>query len=409
MIKLNQTTLELEPVDIAGSEVASFLSEAGTVLLDTADDSGSGPRTLLFAAPVHQVVAHQLEDVVGAIEEVDRRVSEGLWAAGIVGYEAGYAFESQFSAAGTDQPLLWFGLYEKPRLLSVVARANYVSTLESGGFQIAKPRAGIDQRDYVEKVEVIRRHIREGDVYQVNLTFPFCFDFEGDPRALFGRLRLAQPVSFAAYIETGSVTVLSLSPELFFELEDSCITTRPMKGTAPATSEYHVDEDVARRLRSDPKNRAENLMIVDLLRNDLARCCLPGSVVVPDLFTVERYPSVLQMTSTVQGTLAAGTSYQEIFRALFPCGSVTGAPKIRSMEIIRDLEDSPRGIYCGAIGYISPNDKATFSVAIRTITLKGTEAVMGTGSGIVWDSDPFAEFDECLLKTRFVKNAAIVS
>ncbi|MBT8400678.1 MAG: aminodeoxychorismate synthase component I [Rhodothermia bacterium] len=396
-----------QPVEFAGSDVPALLAQAGTVLLDTADGSGTEPRSVVFAAPVYEVVANRLEEVAGAIEEVERHVSDGLWAAGIVGYEAGYAFESQFSSCGAGQPLLWFGLYEKPWHLPADARATCMAALESGSMRIANPRAGIDQRDYVEKVEVIRGHIREGDIYQVNYTFPYCFDFEGDPRALFGRLRVAQPVSFAAYIETGSVTVLSLSPELFFERNGNRITTRPMKGTAPATSDPDVDDDVARKLRDDPKNRAENLMIVDLLRNDLARCCLPGSVVVRDLFTVERYPSVLQMTSTIEGTLGAATSYQKIFQALFPCGSVTGAPKIRAMDIIRDLEAGPRGIYCGAIGYISPNDAATFSVAIRTVTLKGTEAVMGTGSGIVWDSDPDAEFEECLLKTRFVKNAAI--
>ncbi len=392
--------------NISGPDVARLLAEVGTVLLDTADENGAEPRSLLFSAPVDEILARRIGEVDAAMADLDRRVAEGFWVAGFVGYESGYAFESRFSTYESSQPLLWFGVYEEPQRLSADARADCMATLQSQAFQITNSRAGIGKRAYVASVEAIRRHIREGDVYQVNLTFPFRFDFAGDPRALYSRLRIAQPVPYAAYLETGAITALSLSPELFFHREGSRITTRPMKGTAPATSYPDADERTARELRSDPKNRAENLMIVDLLRNDLARCCLPGSVVVPDLFTVQRYPSVLQMTSTIEGTLGGATSYREIFRALFPCGSVTGAPKIRAMEIIRDVEDGPRGIYCGAIGFISPRDTATFSVAIRTITLNGHQAVMGTGSGIVWDSGPQAEFDECLLKTRFLKNAA---
>ena len=260
-------------------------------------------------------------------------------------------------------------------------------------------------------VDTIKELIHEGDVYQINHTTRFSAAFEGDPVSLYPVLRSRQPVNFGSIIIAPDVTILSFSPELFFHLSDSELTARPMKGTAPRGVSDGEDHALSEWLQHDEKNRAENLMIVDLLRNDLSMVCKPGSVHVPDLFSVEKLPSVLQMTSTVRGTVEPGTRLSDIFSALFPCGSITGAPKIRAMRRIAEIEASPRGVYCGTIGYASPSspdstgslpEEATFSVAIRTATFSDSKMTFGAGGGIVWDSDPEDEYLEALLKRQFV-------
>jgi para-aminobenzoate synthetase/4-amino-4-deoxychorismate lyase len=252
---------------------------------------------------------------------------------------------------------------------------------------------------YTSAVESIRGHIGDGSVYQANLTVPLTFRTEASPTSLYARLRRSQPSPYAALVRGGGRRLVSLSPELFFRIESRTILARPMKGTAPRNTDGAA-------LAADPKNRAENLMIVDLLRNDLSRVSVPGSVRVPALFQLEAYPTVWQMTSTIQATLTPQARLSDAFQALFPCGSVTGAPKIRAMEIIREEESGPRGVYCGAIGYAGPDGSAAFSVPIRTIELAqaGTEwnGSLGLGSGIVWDSRAEDEYEECLLKGRFL-------
>ncbi len=377
-----------------------------SVLLDTGwlgtgwlGTSGGASEAWLFADPERVLTARTLAEVAPLLAELDRVAEAGRFAAGYLSYEAGYAFERIAPLGPQPGPLAWFGVYRRPEPL---AEAEVETLLaEAGTHRITEPQFALDRAAYGERVERVRRHIREGDVYQINLTAPFRFGFEGDPAGLYRALRRKQRVGFGALVRTGQDWVLSRSPELFFRRAGRRVTTRPMKGTARRGPAAAADAAQARWLTADEKNRAENLMIVDLLRNDLSVVAEPGSVTVPALFTAERYDTLWQMTSTVEATLRPGVGTAELVRALFPCGSVTGAPKIRAMQLIHGLEDGPRGVYCGAVGFVA-REQAVFNVPIRTVTLRGGEAAMGTGSGIVWDSDPEAEYDECLLKARFL-------
>jgi para-aminobenzoate synthetase/4-amino-4-deoxychorismate lyase len=248
----------------------------------------------------------------------------------------------------------------------------------------------------------VKDYIAAGDVYQINLTQKFFFDFEGDPAALYAALRRKQRVAYGGLIGAPELSVLSLSPELFLRREGQHMSTRPMKGTAPRGRTPREDARLKTWLAMDEKQRAENLMIVDLLRNDLGRVSRIGSVEVTDLFTVETYRSVHQMTSGISSELRSDMGLTDMLRALFPCGSVTGAPKVRAMEIIRELEGGPRGVYCGAIGHIAPSGDCQFNVAIRTVVLDGANGEMGIGGGIVADSKEESEYEECLLKAHFL-------
>jgi para-aminobenzoate synthetase/4-amino-4-deoxychorismate lyase len=259
-----------------------------------------------------------------------------------------------------------------------------------------------NREDHAAAVDRVKHHIHEGDVYQINLTHSYDFEVGGSYAAFYRALRSRQTAGFSAYLDTGKRRIISHSPELFFRRRGDLLQARPMKGTA-VRSETDTVHD-RRWLAEDAKNRAENLMIVDLLRNDLSACCLPGSVRVKDLFHVESYETLYQMTSTIEGRLRPSISNSEIVRALFPCGSVTGAPKIRAMHLIADIEREPRGVYCGAIGFVSPERIAMFSVAIRTAEVDSDSGrgTIGTGSGIVWDSESRGEYDEGVLKLRFL-------
>ncbi len=372
-----------------------------SVLLDTTrpgrDDTAGA---LLFAHPSEVLTAPSLESVPAFLADLDRRAAEGRWLAGYLTYEAGYAFEHIAPPKPADGPLGWFGVYDAPQRLAPEEADALLA--DAGGFEISPPAFALGRADYAGRVAAVRSHIREGDVYQINLTAPLSFRFNGDPAGLYAALRRRQRVGFGALIRAGERWVLSASPELFFRRDGDRITARPMKGTVRRGAAPEEDAAQAAWLTADPKNRAENLMIVDLLRNDLSVVAEPGSVRVPALFEPERYDTLWQMTSTVEATLRPGVGIAEVFRALFPCGSVTGAPKIRAMQVLHGLEDGPRGVYCGAIGYVSPESRAVFSVPIRTVELRGADARMGSGSGIVWDSDAEAEYDECLLKARFL-------
>jgi para-aminobenzoate synthetase/4-amino-4-deoxychorismate lyase len=260
----------------------------------------------------------------------------------------------------------------------------------------------IAKEDYCAKIRTIKQYIAAGETYQVNFTDRVCVATELSADQAFGALLQQQPVAYSAFLNIAGHHILSLSPELFFRIEGDRIVTRPMKGTMRRGLDVVEDAEATLRLQRDEKNRSEHVMIVDLLRNDLGRICTMGSVRVEDIFSVERYETLLQMTSTVAGTLRRGLSYYEIFKAMFPSGSITGAPKIRTMQIIHEMEEAPRGIYTGAIGYISPNGSSTFNVAIRTLVLKDGEARMGVGGGIVADSEPSDEYRECLLKAEFL-------
>jgi para-aminobenzoate synthetase/4-amino-4-deoxychorismate lyase len=264
----------------------------------------------------------------------------------------------------------------------------------------------ISREEYVEKIERIRRYIEAGDIYQANFTTKYRFGFDGCYYSFYRDLKRKQEVPYNAFIKSGESYVLSISPELFLRKEGRRVTTRPMKGTMLRGLTLEEDKRHAEHLGSDEKNRAENLMIVDLERNDLGRISRDGSVRVEELFTVEKYQTLYQMTSTVSAELREGVGFMELFRSIFPSGSVTGAPKIRSMEIIRELESGPRGVYTGAIGFIAPGGDAVFNIPIRTVTIDDDRGEMGVGSGIVYDSDPEAEYEECRLKAEFLLKEA---
>ncbi|MEZ0496334.1 aminodeoxychorismate synthase component I [Sphingomonas sp. IW22] len=365
------------------------------VLLDDARQGGAGAR--LYRAPREIVVARHVDAVLPALEAIRAGLGRGLHAAGFVAYGAGAAFESRAPATPHD-PLLWFGLFERAEAFDIAdlpdPRSAWVGAAEPA----------IDFATYATRLDQVLALIRAGDIYQANLTFPARARIMGDPLAAYARLRQASGAGWGAVVATGAATHLSLSPEMFFSLKAGQLTARPMKGTAPRDSDPRVDAAAASALAADPKQRAENLMIVDLMRNDLSRVAHPGSVRVPTLFDVEHYPTVHQMTSTVTADLAQGRDAVDALAALFPCGSITGAPKLRAMQAIAGIEDQPRGLYTGAIGHFVPNGDAAFNVAIRTLTLPAgaAHATLGLGSGIVADSSASAEWAECLAKGAFL-------
>jgi len=368
------------------------------VLLDDAREAGAPAR--LYDRPVRVVRADTPDAVQPALAEIRRGLAEGLHAAGMLAYEAGMTFASRAVDAGPpDGPLLWFGLFE--RYETIPAAALPALLPDPAGIWVGPPQPQIDREAYDARIARLLALIAAGDIYQANLTFAATVPFIGDPRALYARLRRQARAGYGALIDTGDETCLSLSPELFFTLEGDRLTCRPMKGTAPRGATPDVDRRLAQELAADPKQRAENLMIVDLMRNDLSQ--VAQGVSVPDLFTVETYPTVHQMTSTVSARLTPGRDAIDVLAALFPCGSITGAPKQRAMEVIAEVEQArPRGLYTGAIGRFDPSGDAALNVAIRTLTVRDGDAVMGLGSGIVADSVADQEWQECADKAAFV-------
>ena len=355
--------------------------------------------TRYYGAPRDRIVIHEPDHVEEGFAAIEHALESGLHVAGYAGYEVGYVLEPRLANLLPGErrtPLLDFGVF--------------------GGFEretVPLPRASVpgsvsltplwDEAAYAGVFERAMDYIHAGDVYQVNLTFPMAGTVSGDPAAIYGALRQHQPVQYGGLVCLGEPTVMTLSPELFFATEGREISVRPMKGTARRGETPHEDAALAGAMRADEKSRAENLMIVDLLRNDLGRVSEIGSVRVTDLYSVETYPTLHQMTSGIVSRLRPDVGVTELFASLFPCGSVTGAPKIRAMEIIRELETSPRGAYCGAIGYIEPGEVACFNVAIRTMSVFGDgSAIYNVGSAIVSDSRAPDEYQECLLKAKIM-------
>lgn len=362
-------------------------------LLDDQREGGTAARLYRGAAEV--VETRSPESVRGCFE---RLRASGRHAVGFLSYEAGLCLESKLSplrrepAAG-EPPLLWFGLFKDWEEVDARSWLPDPASAWAG-----RPRPLVRREDHEAALRAAQEHILAGDFYQANLTFPAEVPTSGHPLAIYAALRGRARAGWGGIVFTGAHWLLSFSPELFFTLEGRRITARPMKGTAPAGSDPAA-------LLEDPKQRAENLMIVDLLRNDLSRVSRPGTVKVPELFAVELYPTVLQMTSTVTAELDAGLGPWDVIEATFPCGSVTGAPKIRAMEAIAALERCPRGPYTGSIGRVAPDGEAAFNVAIRTLVLDAGASVahLGLGSGIVADSVPAGEWGECLAKGAFVE------
>ncbi len=365
------------------------------------EDGRGGGRALLFSEPEEIIVAREAADVAGAFARMEAATHRGLHLAGYASYELGYALERKFATQPTPRartPLLLFGAFRAPEpctLPPAETAAPFIPLTPAW-----------TKAEYAERFSKCRDYIFAGDVYQINLTFPLYGRYEGDPLVLYRGLRKRQPVAYGGVVALGEETVVSLSPEIFFEAQGQHIRARPMKGTAQRGVMPYEDMERAHHLTEDEKSRAENLMIVDLLRNDLSRLAEVGTVKVTDLFTIQTYPTLHQMTSGIEAQLRDDVTLKDLFTGLFPCGSVTGAPKIRAMEIIRDLECSARGVYCGSVGVIAPNGDIRFNVAIRTLTLfRDGELVCNVGSAVVADSGARAEYEECLIKARFLTGA----
>jgi para-aminobenzoate synthetase/4-amino-4-deoxychorismate lyase len=360
---------------------------------------------LRFEDPRQVIVARRQDEVRPALERVGEACGRGMWAAGFVSYEAGGAFDPAFATRPAGElPLLMFGVFDAPA-------PTRLEPASRGAYRLGAWEKSVTREAYLRAIDRIRGRIARGDTYQVNFTFRLRASFAGGAESLFADLARGANAPCAAFVDAGRFAILSLSPESFFTLEDGIVASRPMKGTAPRARTFAADEANAGRLRACAKNQAENVMIVDMVRNDIGRLAAAGSVCVTSLFDLERHPTVWQMTSTVTGRVDA--SLPEIMGAMFPPASVTGAPRAAAMAIIADLEDSPRGIYTGTIGFVAPGGRprgaapqgglrAQFNVAIRTAVIdrERGEAEYGVGSGIVWESVPSEEWVECEAKTR---------
>jgi para-aminobenzoate synthetase/4-amino-4-deoxychorismate lyase len=378
-----------------------MLPAAPVVLLQCPDASDG--EFLLFAEPREIICANLGDRMADAFARLEAARAAGFHLAGWLSYELAYLlqphkdrlYEHNFPL---DLPLLWFGVFDPPQK---IARAE----LSAQHRAYAGPlRYEWTATEYRHGFEDVQRYIRAGDIYQANLTFNSYITFAGDPFALWLDLFDAAAVRHAAFIDVSGFQILSLSPELHFSVSATReMECRPMKGTCPRGKDPHTDEQNRLALKASIKDRAENLMIVDLMRNDMARVAETGSVSVPELFRVETYPSLHTMISIVQAKLRQDVVISELIKALFPCGSVTGAPKLRAMEIIRQVESSPRGVYCGSIGHFAPDGSASFNVAIRTMVIEGNRGLLGIGGGVVHDSTAKSEYAECLLKAKFLE------
>lgn len=355
-----------------------------------------GSYFILFESPIYEIVANRKGEVIKALCTVDEFTRLGYYLAGFISFEAGYEIlgvERDFPDIGI--PLVWFGVFAKPRIVEIPYSYRR-------DFSVLNVVPSLSLEEYVEVVRRIKEYIKEGYSYQVNFTFKVFFEFEGDPLSLFLELRRKQRVKYGRFVKCGDGYILSVSPELFFRTRGNRITTKPMKGTIGRGRFIEEDRVMERKLFRSEKNRAENLMIVDLLRNDISKVSENGCVFVDRMFEVEKYETVFQMTSTVTGILRSDVKFSDVVKGLFPGGSVTGAPKRKTLEIIAEVENLPRGIYTGAIGYILPNGDSEFNMAIRTPFILGRRGEMGIGSGVTWYSEPFEEYNECFLKSRFL-------
>jgi para-aminobenzoate synthetase/4-amino-4-deoxychorismate lyase len=366
--------------------------------------------SLFFSDPVELLPLAYGDDIRAWFGQLEAWLERGFCLAGWLGYEAGCALDPALSGCAwpsEEQGLLgWFGVYGRPERFDRQAVMAEDERVSAKRFSISDLGFELTEQEYLERIALLKEQIASGNVYQVNFTGRCRFRFDGSPEALFVAMKRRQPSPWSAYLNTGDRVVLSFSPELFFTRDGVSIETMPMKGTAPRGSTAEEDFAERQKLAECEKNRAENLMIVDLLRNDLGRVCTTGSIEASGLFETRTYPTLHQMISTVRGELRKDTGLYDLFRALFPSGSVTGAPKVRAMNLVRALEKSTRGVYTGAVGFMLPGGRMAFNVAIRTIELSGGSGVYGTGSGIVWDSEPHQEYLECMLKARILTDQA---
>ncbi|MBU0728471.1 MAG: aminodeoxychorismate synthase component I [Proteobacteria bacterium] len=418
----------MSPAPFTETELNTLLknlaNEDNFVFLETTTITGENHTSYLFQNPVDRIIFSPGASVDNFFAKIETCLDKGFYLAGWFAYEFGYLLEpSLHSLIKSDNQSILAELlvFNKPLTYdhSTGARVDtapksvyppssgQISEFLPAGYRIDNLRLNESQADYLKKIARIKQYIAEGDTYQVNYTLKYLFDFSGSKENLYTTLRRNQSVSYAAYIRSQGKDTISFSPELFFRKQGSTCTVRPMKGTIKRGSTSDQDAELSKYLHQDQKNRSENIMIVDLLRNDLGRLCNMGEVNVQSLFDIETYETLHQMTSTITGQLRNDVSIKDLLTCLFPCGSVTGAPKIRTMEIIRELELEDRGVYTGGIGFITPARDAHFNVPIRTIQLNGNKGEMGVGSGVVYDSDPGNEWEECQLKARFLNVSSL--
>ncbi|MBS1803747.1 MAG: aminodeoxychorismate synthase component I [Acidobacteria bacterium] len=399
-------------------QVLKYIEQTpGTVLLHSSRP-GKSSVSRLFTAPLQIIEIRRIQDLALLFPKIEEAVEQGLFAAGYFTYECAQYFEPAVPVRPrSDSDLLaYFGIYATCHTFDhrtgAFDSSPSFSTSPAQESNSQSPQTSptvtfsLDEKQFASRIEQVHDWISGGDVYQLNFTFPFQAQSAESPSDLYSRLTAAQPVDYGAFLHTyPGHHILSFSPELFFRIDNNRrITSQPMKGTAPRGRTTSEDRTLAEWLANDQKNRAENVMIVDLIRNDLGRVCSFGSVKVEQLFEVEKYLSLWQMTSRISGDLRPEVSYEDIFRALFPCGSITGAPKVRAMQLIGQIEENPRGAYTGAIGYFS-REQTVFNVAIRTLECDQSRARGGVGSGIVIDSKPADEYRECLLKAEFLTSS----
>lgn len=390
----------------AGRNFFLHASEPGVALGARVLNSGTG---LLFTAPQAELACVSLEEIPGFIQSLEHALAQGHFLAGYFTYEFGYGLERAGSPPQAAQPpLAWLGVFNRPLPWKTSDLLNWFHSESFSGpepFWLRPLDSGPTSQEYARPFYKIKQYIRQGDTYQVNLTFPLKFQTHGDLACLFWEILRKQPLRYPAFLRGGGRTLLSFSPELFFSRQGSDLQARPMKGTA--SRRPGTNAGVRAGLAASPKERAENLMIVDLLRNDLGRICRPGTVRVPRLFQVEAWHDLYQMTSTIRGRLRAGRTWNDILRALYPAGSVTGAPKIRARQIIAELEKENRGVYTGTVGYISPRRQALFAISIRTLEVECSSGLAryGAGSGVVADSKIRDEWRECRAKAGILFQA----
>ncbi|MES2584107.1 MAG: aminodeoxychorismate synthase component I [Pseudomonadota bacterium] len=366
--------------------------------------AGSAALRVAFGEPVEVLVAHTLDQVKAVLQAVEERSLQGQWCVGYLRYEAAPAFDSALAVHPPTGPLAWFGVHDAPLPSEEIGPGQHAPTAD--GTRRATWQPGISRAHFDTAMDRLHQAISDGEIYQANLTARNEGQLHVPPWELFSAMRQAQPGGFAAYIDTGDEQVLSVSPELFFDWHNGHVVTRPMKGTAPRGRTPEDDVAMAAALRSSPKERAENVMIVDLIRNDLSRIAQPFSVTVDGLCRVQALSTVWQMVTDVHADTRPGTGLVDVFSALFPCGSVTGAPKVQAMRLIRELEETDRAVYCGAVGVVRPGGSATFNVPIRTVLAQGSHVRTGTGSAITSDAVAEGEWQEWRHKQAYLTRAS---
>lgn len=362
-------------------------------------DEGFHPfGKIIFRNPIKTIEAYCFDTLSTSLNEINDCLKQGYYVAGFISYEVGYFFfNMNWKKTETGLPILYFAVFQKPEKLPEIQ----TGLSQNYGFYISSIP---NHENYIQSLDTIRTKLYQGEIYQINYTDKIFFDFEGDTLSFYKVLSQRQPVAYGSWIRFRDIDILSFSPELFFEKKGTTLVTKPMKGTYQRGKSEKEDEKNIQILLNSEKEKAENLMITDLMRNDLGKISKKGSVQVPALFSIEKYKTILQMTSTIRSELSDWVEWKDIFRELFPGGSITGAPKFRAMQLIQQLEKS-RGIYTGAIGVIEPDQNAVFSIGIRTLELKKGKGNIGIGSGITWDSDPEKEWLEILEKAKFFTEA----